>query len=64
MRALWSSRPGRWRKYGPSPGTAGEKGRLEAGGAALLSRLSKAALDQGLTGLEFAQGIPGAWAAG
>ena len=41
------------------PERPGEKGRLEAGGAALLSRLSKAALDQGLTGLEFAQGIPG-----
>ena len=31
------------------PERPGEKGRLEAGGAALLSRLSKAALDQGLT---------------
>ena len=41
------------------PERPGEKGRLEAGGAALLSRLSKAALDQGLTGLEFAQGLPG-----
>ena len=41
------------------PERPGEKGRLKAGGAALLSRLSKAALDQGLTGLEFAQGIPG-----
>ncbi len=33
--------------------------RLEAGGALLLSRLSRAALEHGLTGLEFAQGIPG-----
>ncbi len=35
------------------------EGAAGGGGAALLSRLSKAALDQGLTGLEFAQGIPG-----
>ncbi len=34
-------------------------GRLEAGGGVLLSRLSNAALDRGLTGLEFAGGIPG-----
>lgn len=34
-------------------------GELTAGGAVLLSRLSAAALDRGLTGLEFAQGIPG-----
>ncbi len=34
-------------------------GGLEAGGAVLLSRLSNAALDRGLTGLEFAGGIPG-----
>ena len=32
---------------------------LEAGGGVLLSRLSSAALGRGLTGLEFAQGIPG-----
>ena len=32
---------------------------LEAGGGAALSRLSAAALERGLTGLEFAQGIPG-----
>ena len=32
---------------------------LEAGGAVLLSRLSNAALGRGLTGLEFAGGIPG-----
>ena len=32
---------------------------LEAGSAVLLSRLSKAALEEGLTGLEFAGGIPG-----
>ena len=32
---------------------------LEAGGAVLLSRLSKRALELGLTGLEFAGGIPG-----
>ena len=38
---------------------SGENGRLTAGGAVLLSRLSAAALDQGLAGLEFAQGIPG-----
>ena len=36
-----------------------EGARLRAGGGALLSRLSRAALEQGLTGLEFAQGIPG-----
>ena len=37
-----------------------EAGRgLEAGAAVLLSRLSKAALERGLTGLEFAGGIPG-----
>jgi UDP-N-acetylmuramate dehydrogenase len=34
-------------------------GRLEAGGSVLLSRLANAALDRGLTGLEFAGGIPG-----
>lgn len=34
-------------------------GRLEAGGAVTLARLAKAALDRGLTGLEFAHGIPG-----
>ncbi len=33
--------------------------RLEAGSAVLLSRLSNAALGRGLTGLEFAGGIPG-----
>lgn len=32
---------------------------LEAGSAALLSKLSKRALEEGLTGLEFAGGIPG-----
>lgn len=32
---------------------------LEAGAAVLLSRLSRAALERGLTGLEFAGGIPG-----
>jgi len=32
---------------------------LEAGGAVLLSRLSRAALGRSLTGLEFASGIPG-----
>ena len=32
---------------------------LEAGGAVLLSRLSNALVDRGLTGLEFASGIPG-----
>lgn len=35
------------------------KGELVAGGAVLLSRLANAALDRGLTGLEFASGIPG-----
>lgn len=34
-------------------------GHLVAGGGMLLSRLANAALDQGLTGLEFAGGIPG-----
>ena len=34
-------------------------GGLEAGAAVLLSRLSKRALELGLTGLEFAGGIPG-----
>ena len=33
--------------------------RLEAGSAVLLSRLSNALLDQSLTGMEFASGIPG-----
>ena len=33
--------------------------RLEAGGGVLLSRLANAALGRDLTGLEFAQGIPG-----
>ena len=33
--------------------------RLETGGGVLLSRLANAALGRGLTGLEFAQGIPG-----
>ena len=32
---------------------------LEAGGAVLLSRLSNVLVDRGLTGLEFASGIPG-----
>ena len=41
------------------PSKPEEGARLEAGGAVLLSRLSKAAQDQGLSGLEFAQGIPG-----
>ena len=41
------------------PERPGLIGRLEAGGALLLSRLSRAALEHGLTGLEFAQGIPG-----
>ena len=41
------------------PEKPGANARLEAGAAALLSRLSKAALEHGLTGLEFAQGIPG-----
>ena len=34
-------------------------GQLEAGGAVTLARLAMAALDRGLTGLEFAHGIPG-----
>jgi len=34
-------------------------GQLEAGSAVLLSRLANAACDRGLTGLEFAHGIPG-----
>lgn len=38
---------------------AGGKAELEAGGAALLSRLAGRALEEGLTGLEFAGGIPG-----
>ncbi len=41
------------------PEKPGANARLEAGGAVLLSRLSKAALEHGLTGLEFAGGIPG-----
>ena len=41
------------------PSKPGENTRLEAGAAALLSRLSRMALDLGLTGLEFAGGIPG-----
>ena len=35
------------------------EGRLSAGGAVLLSRLAGAALSRGLSGLEFAHGIPG-----
>lgn len=41
------------------PERPGLNGRLEAGGGLSLSRLSRAALEHGLTGLEFAQGIPG-----
>lgn len=41
------------------PAGPGDNAMLEAGGAALLSRLSKTALEAGLTGLEFAGGIPG-----
>ena len=40
-------------------GRSGEKTCLFAGGAVLLSRLSRWAQERGLTGLEFAQGIPG-----
>lgn len=36
-----------------------ENGCLTAGGAVTLARLAVAALDRGLTGLEFAHGIPG-----
>ena len=41
------------------PASKGGKPQLTAGGAALLSTLSKTALYWGLTGLEFASGIPG-----
>ena len=41
------------------PALKGGKPQLTAGGAALLSTLSKTALHWGLTGLEFAGGIPG-----
>ncbi len=41
------------------PAPKGGKTQLTAGGAALLSTLSKTALHWGLTGLEFAGGIPG-----
>jgi len=41
------------------PMREGDDTRLDVGSAVLLSRLSSAALDWGLTGLEFAQGIPG-----
>ena len=41
------------------PSKPGENTRLEAGAAAPLSRLSRTALELGLTGLEFAGGIPG-----
>ena len=37
----------------------GETAHLLAGGAVLLSQLSRQAQERGLTGLEFAQGIPG-----
>ncbi len=36
-----------------------EEGRIYASGGALLSKISAAALEHGLTGLEFAGGIPG-----
>lgn len=55
---------GGWAGFAIQP--AGELCRIEgngsgltAGGGALLSRLAGAALDRGLAGLEFAQGIPG-----
>ena len=41
------------------PEKPGANARLEAGGAVLLSRLSNALVGRGLTGLEFAHGIPG-----
>ena len=41
------------------PERPGLNWRLEAGCALPLARLSRAALEHGLTGLEFAQGIPG-----
>ena len=41
------------------PASKGGKSQLTAGGAALLSTLSKTALYWDLTGLEFASGIPG-----
>ena len=41
------------------PERPGLNWRLEAGCALSLARLSRAALEHGLTGLEFAQGIPG-----
>lgn len=41
-----------------------ENGRLAAGGAVLLSRLANTALNRGLTGLEFAHGIPGSLGGG
>lgn len=41
-----------------------ENGRLAAGSAVLLSRLANAALSRGLTGLEFAHGIPGSLGGG
>ena len=41
------------------PAPKGGTPQLTAGGAALLSTLSKTALHWGLTGLEFAGGIPG-----
>lgn len=47
-------------KYIRGPGELREVGReLTAGAGLLLSQLANAALDRGLTGLEFAQGIPG-----
>ena len=47
-------------KYIRGPGELREAGReLTAGAGLLLSQLANAALDRGLTGLEFAQGIPG-----
>jgi len=41
------------------PKKPGENARLDAGSAVLLAQLSRAALDRGLAGLEFAGGIPG-----
>ena len=42
----------------------GEGNTLRAGSGLLLSRLANAALDRGLTGLEFAHGIPGSLGGG
>jgi len=48
-----------FRTIGTSPGQSHEHVRVKAGGGCSLGRLSLNCIDRGLTGLEFASGIPG-----